>query len=148
MFGAISQADNDAYLNPEKQDSQTKKKQASWLKNLFRPEKEMYLFESVFRIAKHPFPGAADLPWKLDGQAVVYIYGIKIAEEFAQKNRTIYDVLHDFMVIASQEVGAKVMRVRVKGYPELVKNLQDAGAYTFIGYNDGFCFEVDVKYFE
>lgn len=106
------------------------------------------MFESVFRIAKHPFPAAVNLPWELEGQAVVYIDGIKIAEEFARKNRTIYDVLHDFMAIASQEVGAKVLRVRVKGYPELVKKLQDAGAYTFIGYNDGFCFEVDVKYFE
>ena len=147
-FGAISQADYVAYPNLKKQDTQREKEQMSSQKKLFRLEKEIYLFESVFRIAKHPFPAAVNLPWELEGQAVVYIDGIKIAEEFARKNRTIYDVLYDFMAIASQEVGAEVMRVRVKGYPELVEKLLDSEAYILIGYNDGFCFEVDVEHFE
>ena len=78
-FAALAQADYEAFPAPSPQVQEKQKKRGSWLKKWLSPQKEVFLFEAAFRISKHPFAGAAGLPWHLDKQAVVYVDGIKIA---------------------------------------------------------------------
>ncbi len=85
--------------------------------------------EAVFRLSEAPFENADRQPWSLNKGKILYASYIKIARS---ASAVIFDVLHDFLVINTVEMGGKTLRVRLEDR-KMIKSLSDAEDYWEVG---------------
>lgn len=85
--------------------------------------------EAAFRLSETPFENADRQPWSLNNGKILYASDIKIARSASE---VIFDVLHDFLVINTVEMGGKTLRVRLEDR-KMIKSLSDAEDYWEVG---------------
>lgn len=108
--------------------------------------------EAVFRLSETPFDNAENQSWTMSNGKILYASDIKVSKSAYS---VICDVLYDFLVINAQEMGGKILRVKMEDR-KLIKYFSEAEDYLLagkeksgiVGKVKAAYFEVDAKTFE
>ena len=108
--------------------------------------------EAAFRLSETPFDNAGGQPWTMSNGRILYASDIKVSKS---AHSVICDVLYDFLVINAQEMGGKILRVKMEDR-KLIKYFSEAEDYLLVdkeksgivGKVKAAYFEVDVENFE
>ena len=108
--------------------------------------------EAVFRLSETPFDNAENQSWTMSNGKILYASDIKVSKSAYS---VICDVLYDFLVINAQEMGGKILRVKMEDR-KLIKYFSEAEDYLLagkeksgiVGKVKAAYFEVDVENFE
>lgn len=110
------------------------------------------MLEAAFRLSETPFESAEVQPWTLSDGKILYASDIKVSKS---AHSVICDVLHDFLVINTQEMGGETLRVKMEDR-KLIKYFSKAEDYLLVGKEKSAIvgkvraayFEVDAENFE
>lgn len=102
--------------------------------------------EAAFVISDKKFAGVEKQQWKLEDTDTLYADRIKISE---LASKAIYNAIYDFLVINTNERGAKNLRVKIETDALLTTVLLMEESFLFVGQEDGFSFfEINVENYE
>ena len=100
----------------------------------------------IFVISDKKFAGVEKQQWKLEKTDTLYVDRIKISK---LASKAIYYAIYDFLVINTNERGAKNLRVKIETDALLTTVLLMEESYLFVGQEDGFSFfEINVENYE
>ena len=85
--------------------------------------------EAAFRLSETPFDNAGGQPWTMSNGRILYASDIKVSKS---AHSVICDVLYDFLVINAQEMGGKILRVKMEDR-KLIKYFSEAEDYFLVG---------------
>lgn len=101
--------------------------------------------EAAFRLSETPFDNAGGQPWTMSNGRILYASDIKVSKS---AHSVICDVLYDFLVINAQEMGGKILRVKMEDR-KLIKYFSEAEDYLLVGKEkSGIVGKVKAAYFE
>lgn len=101
--------------------------------------------EAAFRLSETPFDNAGGQPWTMSNGRILYASDIKVSKSAYS---VICDVLYDFLVINAQEMGGKILRVKMEDR-KLIKYFSEAEDYLLVGKEkSGIVGKVKAAYFE
>lgn len=101
--------------------------------------------EAAFRLSETPFDNAGGQPWTMSSGRILYVSDIKVSKS---AHSVICDVLYDFLVINAQEMGGKILRVKMEDR-KLIKYFSEAEDYLLVGKEkSGIVGKVKAAYFE
>lgn len=101
--------------------------------------------EAAFRLSETPLDNAERQSWTLSKGKILYASDIKVSES---AHSVIYDVLYDFLIINTQEMGGKILRVKMEDR-KLIKYFSKAEDYLLVGKEkSGIVGKVKAAYFE
>ena len=101
--------------------------------------------EAAFRLSETPLDNAERQSWTLSKGKILYASDIKVSES---AHSVIYDVLYDFLIINTQEMGGKILRVKMEDR-KLIKYFSKAEGYLLVGKEkSGIVGKVKAAYFE
>jgi len=102
-------------------------------------------FEAAFRLSETPFDNAENQSWTMSNGKILYASDIKVSKSAYS---VICDVLYDFLVINAQEMGSKILRVKMEDR-KLIKYFSEADDYLMVGkVKTGIVGKVKAAYFE
>lgn len=101
--------------------------------------------EAAFRLSETPLDNAEGQSWTLSKGKILYASDIIVSES---AHSVIYDVLYDFLIINTQEMGGKILRVKMEDR-KLIKYFSEAEDYLLAGKEkSGIVGKVKAAYFE
>ncbi len=101
--------------------------------------------EAAFRLSKTPFDNAEGQSWTLLKGKILYASDIKVSKS---AHSVICDVLYDFLVINTKEMGGKTLRVKMEDR-KLIRYFSEAEVYLLVGKEkSGIVGKVKATYFE
>ena len=101
--------------------------------------------EAAFRLSETPFDNAGGQPWTMSNGRILYVSDIKVSKS---AHSVICDVLYDFLIINTQEMGGKTLRVKIENR-KLIKYFSESEDYVLAGKEkSGIVGKVKAAYFE